>query len=130
MVLSPKSKYAVDRAKEIGGTYTPAKFKSELKSFKESLEMIQKETETKPGALDIVEYLDRPGMPVYLVVKSNGTAFGFSSFFLGEPTGVAFPHMKWTMAEFSVVQPLLEYVEAKWKRNRPEDDTTQATTTQ
>ena len=118
LLLSPETKYAVDRAGEIGGTYTAERFKKELRNFKEALEIIQRETVEKSGSLELVEYKDRPGMPVYLVCKSDGVLFGFSSLFLGKPTGVAFPHMKWTMSEYGVIQHLLDYVQKKWERNQ------------
>lgn len=117
LVLSPDSRYAEDRAREIGGTYTPQRFKNELGSFREALEIIRTELQAASGHVEIVEYTDRPGMPVYLVVKKDGGVYGYSSLFLGKPTGVAFPHMRWIMAEVGVVQQLLDYVQAKWRRN-------------
>lgn len=125
LVLSPDSNYAVDRANEIGGTYAPERFKKELSTFKESLEIIKAELKDASGSIEIVEYTDRPSMPAYIVVKRNGEIFGYSSLFLGKPTGVSFPHMKWIIAEASVVQLFLEYVQAKWNRNRSATDTRQ-----
>lgn len=119
LVLSPDSDYAVDRATEIGGTYTSDRFKNELKSFREALEIVKSELHSASGSIEIVEYADRPGMPIYLVVKGDGQVLGYSSFYLCKPTGVSFPHMKWTLAEFPVVQHLLVYVTAKWQRNKP-----------
>ena len=118
LVLSAHSPYAVDRANEIGGTYTPERFKNELKSFIEALDIIKKETEQQPGKLEILEYTDRPGLPIYLVARNDTPIYAYSSLFLGKPTGVSFPHMKWTGAEWSVITLLKEYIEAKWERNR------------
>lgn len=117
LVLSANTDYAIDRANEIGGTYTPERFKKELKNFKEALEIIQKASETESGSLEITEYTDRPGMPVYLVAKKDGSILGYSSFYVGKPTGAGFPHMRWTTAEGGFVNELLEYVKAKWERN-------------
>ena len=119
LVMSPNSTYARDRANELGGTYTPERFENEIRSFKDGLEIILRETVNEPGKLEILEYKDRPGLPIYLVIGENTPDYAYSSFFLGKPTMVDFPHMKWTVAENSMISFFRDYIEKKWKRNLP-----------
>jgi hypothetical protein len=117
LVLSPNSPNAVHRAKEIGGTYTPERFKNELKSFKEAMEIVENETEKTSGTLEIIEYGDLPSLPLYVVTRNREPLHAYSSLFLTKPTAVAFPHMKWCVGERSILKLLLQYVQDKWERN-------------
>jgi hypothetical protein len=72
---------------------------------------------TAPGRLEMIEYSDLPSAPIYLVVRNGKPIIGYSSNFLGTPTGSGFPHFRWLPSRVNMLQEMYDYVERKWNRN-------------
>ncbi len=117
LVLDPSSRYAVDRANELGDSYKPQRFKDELRAFIEALEIIQDNNQNAPGALEIVKYNERLGLPIYIIERHGKLHEAYNSFYLTRPTGVGFPHLKWHPSASGLIRDFKAYVQLKWDNN-------------
>lgn len=119
LVMHPDSPLAELRADELGKQYKGQRFRNALNSFRESLKLVQKNCQDMPGKLEIVEYLDLPGAPIYVVCHRDVPVRGYSSMFLSKPTAIRFPHLQWRPSEGDFLGALYHYVVEKWQRNKP-----------
>lgn len=118
LALNPTCQNADYRAEEIGGLYTDT-FKSELQSFINDILICTKEKSREGGCLELRQYSDLPCIPIYLVCRENKPIYAYTSFFLGAPTGVEFPHICWRPGELSLLSHFFDYIKKKWDRNEP-----------
>jgi hypothetical protein len=117
LALNPTCHNADYRAEEIGGLFSST-FKSELQLFINDLSTCTKKKSREEGCLELRQYSDLPCIPIYLVCRENKPIYAYTSFFLGAPTGVEFPHMTWRMGELSLLTHFLDYIKGKWNRNK------------
>jgi hypothetical protein len=78
-------------------------------------EKIAKVDQTKGALLEVRHYDDLPCAPMYLVERGGAFVWGYSSYFLREPTSFGFPHFEWRRSEREFGARLLHYVKHKWK---------------
>ncbi len=98
LVIDPVSPLCDMRAEEIGGYYKTPAFKAELEVFLMDMQACAVDCKSKTGAagvLEVVTYNDLLGVPCYVVTHDDRPLYGYSSVYLGRPTGVAFPHFVW-----------------------------------
>jgi len=119
LALNPDCTNADYRAEEIGDLYSPVHFKSELQSFIDDLSVCTKDESREGGSLEVRKYSDLPCIPIYLVCHDNKPVYAYTSFFMGLPTGVAFPHMSWRPSELGLLSHCFNYINSKWNRNGP-----------
>ncbi|MDG1818383.1 MAG: hypothetical protein P8H31_00975 [Porticoccaceae bacterium] len=117
LVLSPNADHLIKcRADEIGGQYTPERFKSEIERFIEYMEHIVFESSGEKGNLEIRLYDDLLAVPMYIVSTGNKARFAYSSFYLNSATAINFPHLKWKESGEAVIEMLFEYIQFKWNK--------------
>jgi hypothetical protein len=120
LALDPRCQNADHRAEEIKGElYSPRRFKSELKNFIDNVSIYIKEKSGEEAAFLLRKYKDLPCIPIYLVCRENKPIYAYTSFFLGAPTGVEFPHMGWRSGERGLLNHFFDYIKNKWDRNGP-----------
>lgn len=126
LIQKPHCENANHRAREItargtGASYEPAPFNADLEAFLAHMQRYAASSNGKlepGGSLNITEYQDLPGMPIYVVVRGGVPAIAYSSFFLTAATGESFPHMKWGPGQSSMLDILYNFVKEKWDRNQ------------
>lgn len=114
LVLNPECKNAEYRADEIGGLFKPTSFKVELRKFWGDMDSCANEAQ-EGGSLELRWYEGLPCMPMYIIHRNGKILYAYTSFFLGQPTGIEFPHIKWE--EGLMARNFLDYVQSKWKAN-------------
>lgn len=85
----------------------------ELVSLKQRM---TKEAQSIGALLEITSYEDLPCAPMYLVERDGAFAYGYSTYYLREPTSFGFPHLEWGRGDAKVEMGsrLLNYVRQKW----------------
>ena len=122
LVMSPESAMLEHRARELGEHYQPNVFRRELIGFLEDMRALEKKF---PDHVQVVEYVDLPSAPIYVLTREERGVFGrrhvpfraYSSYFLSEPTGAGFPHLIWRRDRNSFTDELFKYIVEKWERN-------------
>jgi hypothetical protein len=115
LVIDPTSRSTLLRAIEIGELYDEARFQADINTFINDLSKYV--GRRGDGLLELRKYSDLPCIPMYLVRRNGRPAYGYTSFFLTEPTGVEFPHIRWQAGQRSLLDDFFTYIEKKWKRN-------------
>jgi hypothetical protein len=118
LILDPSSKMCQLRAQEIGGAIGAGFLESQA-LFLKTMENMQQRTSTADGKLEIRTYDELLGIPCYIVCENDKPIHGWSSLYLGDATGVTFPHFFWEGGEGSVLDEIYKYVKEKWERNKP-----------
>jgi len=116
LVINPDCPNARNRASELGSGYKPERFKSEANLMIRDLLDVQV-SGNNSKALELRWYEDLPCAPIYIIARGKDPVVGYTSFFLGKPTGVDFPHLRWEPAEHGFLDMFMRYVEEKWERN-------------
>lgn len=117
LVLNAHSPLAAMRATELGPQFTTKRFRADLASFNESLNICLANTETELGQINIMQYNDLPCAPIYVVERAAAPVEAFTGMFLGNPTGLRFPHSHWQAAPGDYIGHLYQYVTQKWNAN-------------
>lgn len=115
LATEPKSIVATLRASELHKSMDKKAFLGGLYMFIHDLQEIIKRSVGKTGSLRLGIYKDLPCAPMYVVCRNREPKYGFVSWFLTQPTGIEFPHMKWTSADVSVLKYFYEYMKEKWE---------------
>jgi hypothetical protein len=86
--------------------------------------MIHDLKNTYPGRLDVVEYNDLLGSPIYLNRRNNRPVWAFTSSYLAKPTTKHNPYFKWVSVknesggETGFIEQIDKYIIEKWDRTK------------
>lgn len=117
LVMKANCLLAEMRANELGDQFTVSRFRKDLAAFNESLSICRNNTRDSPGSIEIAEYDDLPCAPLYVIERDGAAVEGYSSLFLGKPTGIRFPHLRWRASEGHYLQHIHAYIVQKWERH-------------
>jgi hypothetical protein len=115
LATDPNSDVASLRASELHNSMNPKTFKDSLDMFIRNIKDIINRSVGRAGSLRLGIYKDLPCSPMYVVCRNKEPQYGFVSWFLTQPTGIEFPHMKWTSGHVPVLRYLYEYMKEKWE---------------
>jgi hypothetical protein len=124
LIMDPDSALLSMRAEELADDdFTTESFKDGIKRFRAELLKLQqrvaneKNGKTK-GFLQIAEYNDLIGSPVYLIRRNGKPLFAYSSFYFDRPIDQGqVPYFKWIdKGKDSFIHQIDSYVMAKWER--------------
>lgn len=118
LVLNPSSTNVTHRANELeADEYSPQQLKNEIEAFIARLKALS--VNNAFGSLQVAQYDELIGMPCYIVTEGNDRrpVYGYSSFFLSNPTAIKVPHFKWGVAQESILRSMTSYLTEKWERN-------------
>jgi hypothetical protein len=116
LFMSPNSPSIALRAIE---NSMGASYKLELEAFVNALTDIQKTLRNENcNTLEVAEYDDLIGSPIYLLRRDEKPYLAYSSIYLDRQTTVDFPNFRWeNVGTSSVIHDLDRFVHAKWERS-------------
>jgi len=117
LAIAPNSEVATLRANELHVSLNPKTFKERLDIFINDIKDIIERSIGTAGQLRLGIYKDLPCAPMYVFCRNREPQYGFVSWFLTQPTGIDFPHMRWTSGEVPVLKYFCKYMENKWKNS-------------
>jgi hypothetical protein len=119
LIQKPDCQNAEFRKLELGDEYFADNYIKELQQFRNTLANHANSLHSSRGKLELREYDDLPGVPIYLTMRNGNCMHAHTSFFLGKATGVGFPHLHWIGGENDMMNYFSEYLNKKWENADP-----------
>ena len=114
LIMDPGSGAVRWRAQEIKNMYTEKQFREGLDAF---IEFIDSQKKQYPSSIDYRKYRDLPGIPFYIIKKSDHTIKAYSSFYMSKPSA-DIVHIEWSSGTENggLASIFIDHFLKKWDR--------------